>query len=187
MKQNKKLKKADKIYLLLLIFGLILFAFSTKIVLLVTGRNLDKKQIDISIMSPDIVHTIDQISDPEGLFKEVFVRGWAFNKSYQKSSKRYVTVIFRNEDFSYEILAEMGPRADVTNNLQEYDLSQNDIGFSFTFSIIAMQDGVYEMLIKAWEENGTPEIASTQRFFKVDKVTFTEVTDEIGHNLGPEE
>ncbi|HPX66284.1 MAG TPA: hypothetical protein PLW45_06745, partial [Anaerolineaceae bacterium] len=66
----------------------------------------------------------------------------------------------------------------------EYGLSQNDLGFNCTFSLIALQDGVYEMLIEAWEEGGTPEMISTNRFFQVDKGAFTEITDEIRQNLG---
>ena len=38
------MKKADMILILLLIFGVVLLIFSTKIVLLLTGRNLEKQE-----------------------------------------------------------------------------------------------------------------------------------------------
>lgn len=178
------MKKADKILVLFLIIGVVLLIFSTKIVLLITGKNLEKQQIDTSVLSTDFKYNVDQVSEPEGLLKEIFISGWVFNPSYQKSAKRYATIIFRGEDFAYELSADMWTREDVTKQYSEYGLSQNDIGFHCTFSLIAMQDGAYEMLIKAWEEGGTPEIISTNRFFQVNKGTFTEITDEMSHNLG---
>jgi hypothetical protein len=178
------MKKADKILVLFLIFGVVLLIYSTKIVLLLTGRNLEKQEIDTSVLSTGFKYNVDQVSDPEGLMKEVFIRGWIFNPSYQKSAKRYASVIFSGKDFAYELPTEMGTREDVTKHYSEYGLSQNDLGFNCTFSLIALQDGVYEMLIEAWEEGGTPEMISTNRFFQVDKGAFTEITDEIRQNLG---
>lgn len=180
------MKKADKLFLLLLLLGFVLLIFSTKIVLLVTGKNLEKKQIDTSDLSLDLKYEVDRIFEPEGLLKEIYIRGWVFNPSYQKNGKRYATIVFKADDFAYEFPAEMDTREDVTRHFSEYGLSQNDLGFNCIFSLIAMEDGVYEMLIKAWEEGGTPEMISTKRFFQVDKATFKEVTDEIEHSVNLE-
>lgn len=177
------MKKADMILILLLIFGVVLLIFSTKIVLLLTGRNLEKQEIDTTVLSTGFKYNVDQVSEPEGLLKEIFIRGWVFNPSYQKSAKRYASVIFSGNDFAYELPTEIGTREDVTKHYSEYGLSQNDLGFNCTFSLIALQDGVYEMLIKAGEEGGTPEIISTNRFFKVEKGTFMEIIDENGYSI----
>ena len=152
------MKKADKILALFLIIGVVLLIFSTKIVLLITGRSLEKQQIDTSVLSTDFKYNVDQVSEPEGLLKEIFFSGWVFNPSYQKSAKRYATIIFRGEDFAYELSADMWTREDVTKQYLNMDSPR----MTSVFLLFAHcdQDGAYEVLIKAWEEGGT-EIIST--------------------------
>ena len=79
------MKKADMILILLLIFGVVLLIFSTKIVLLLTGRNLEKQEIDTTVLSTGFKYNVDQVSEPEGLLKEIFIRGWVFNPLIKKA------------------------------------------------------------------------------------------------------
>ncbi len=146
---------------------------------------MEKQEIDTTVLSTGFKYNVDQVSEPEGLLKEIFIRGMGFQSLLsKKSAKRYASVIFSGNDFAYELPTEMGTREDVTKHYSEYGLSQNDLGFNCTFSLIALQDGVYEMLIKAGgEEGGTPEIISTNRFFKVEKGTFMEIIDENGYSI----
>jgi hypothetical protein len=169
------MNKSYKILLVFVVAGLILLLFSTKIVLLMTGNALEKKQIDTTITSPDLHYYIDIISPPEGLLKSIFIRGWAFDTKFQADSKRQITMILKSDTFAYEIPTFSESREDVRNAFPDYALTANDLGFGGTFSSIAIQEGKYELFLEVGEVGAETALVKTNKTFIKEGVQFEEV------------
>ena len=73
------MSKRIRIIMAVALTGLALLLFSTRIVLLATGFYLEKKEIDTTIISPDVLFNFDQFGSTGGLLKTYYIRGWALH------------------------------------------------------------------------------------------------------------
>ena len=77
----------------LVILAVVLILFSTKIALLVSGFNMQKKNADSFVQNQELKFGVDEITSPEGLLKTVRVHGWAFNPAHQLDTEKHITLI----------------------------------------------------------------------------------------------
>ncbi len=172
------MKQKKLLYCALIVVWITLFFFSTELVLLVNGYYLNKLQIDVSSQSQDVLFHLETFSSPEGLLKKVYFSGWAFNKNYQPNSERHVSLILKEANFAYEIQTNSSERGDVDVYFSDLDLGEVDLGFGGKFSILAIDDGTYELFIKVWEEGKEPTLKSTNQFFLKKKNAFMQISSE---------
>ena len=166
--EKKKFSIKTVLLIVLAIIWLGSLFFSTKIILLATGYNLTQTKDTLPNPSTEVKSYIDRVSAPEGLLKVVYYEGWAFHPDFKPDSKRHITVFLKSDGFVYELPTKTYSRTDVVNAFRkEYDsLTANDLGFIGSFSTIAIQDRVYEVVLKVWEENGSVWIKPTGKFFE---------------------
>ncbi|MDD2522061.1 MAG: hypothetical protein PHW11_04500 [Anaerolineaceae bacterium] len=162
----------------------LLFYFSTWLVLTATGYQLDKNTGDISATtSSDIRFDFNRFSSPEGILQKVHYEGWALNPFYIPASGWNVSLIFKEDEYFYELKSKAYPRRDVVRAFPELDFPSDDLGFFGSFSTIAIDDGVYELFIKLEEPDSDPIKISTNKFYEKKSNAFFEVEREVGFSL----
>ena len=169
------MSKRSKIIMAVALTGLILLLFSTRIVLLVTGYYLEKKDIDTTDTSADVMFNFDQFASTGGLMKTYYIRGWALHTGYQTNTEKNISIIFKTDNFAYEIKTTKIVRRDVAVHFSELNLEPEGLGFEETFSTIAFQDASYEMFVKVWETGKEALITTTNRHFIKEGSDFKEV------------
>jgi hypothetical protein len=171
---TKKVK--NKFLALFILLGITLLFSSTKIVLIASGYVLEKKiYLDTFVFSNDIKFNIERLTDPEGILNIVRFEGWAFNSNYKPDTERHVSLILKSNNIVYELPTIVGSRPDVPKAFVELNLQPHDLGFSGEFSIIAIEDGAYELYIKVWETGEEATLKSTDRYFEISRDQFKEV------------
>ena len=166
------------------VLWLLLFFFSTKLVLTAAGYNLEKHTDDIfATTSSDIRFDFNRFSSPEGVLRKVHYEGWALNPSYIPASGWNVSLIFKEDEYFYELKSKAYPRRDVVRAFPELDFPSDDLGFFGSFSTIAIDDGVYELFIKLEEPDSDPIKISTNKFYEKKSNAFFEVEREVGFSL----
>ena len=173
------MKTRNKVLIVLLLFGIVLLFSSTKILLTVTGYNLKKQDIDVSMATEESVnYHIGKFSSPEGIMRIISFEGWALNPGYKTNSRRHVSLILKSEDTAYEVPSTGYSRPDVSTHFSNLKLDPNDLGFTGKFSILALQDGTYELFIKAWEVGKAPFLRSTNKIFVKTGESFEELPNK---------
>ena len=92
--------------------------------------------------------------------------GWAFAENYQPNTSKRVSLILQSENDMYEIETTTYSRPDVPAAFKEFDLTPEDLGFTGSFSMIGIKNGVYELLLKTSEDGKNVEIISTNKFYQ---------------------
>jgi len=171
-----KEKVKFKYLILFILLGMTLLFLSTKITLIASGYALEKKIcLDAFVLSNDIKFNIERLTDPEGILNIVRFEGWAFNSNYKPDTERHVSLILKSNNIVYELSTIGGSRPDVPKAYMELNLQPHDLGFSGEFSIIAIEDGIYELYIKVWETGEEATLKSTDRYFEISRDQFKEV------------
>lgn len=169
------MSKRSRILIVVALTGLVLLLFTTRIVLLATGYYLEKKEIDTTSLSPDVLFNFDQFGSTGGLLKTYYIRGWALNTGYESDTEKNISIIFKADTFGYEIKPSKVVRRDVAVYYSELNLKPEGLGFEDTFSTIAFKDGTYEMFVKVWETGKEALITTTNRHFIKEGSDFKEV------------
>lgn len=159
----------------LVILAVVLLLFSTKIALMMSGYNMVKKNADFFPQNKEIQLYVDKVISPEGKLKTVQIRGWAFNPSHQLETEKNIALILKAKNFYYIIPTEIVSRPDVEAHFKDIKLKAEDLGFKGTFSMLALDDGDYELFVKVWEGDQEVSYRSTSRFFNKTKGEFTEI------------
>lgn len=172
------MSKRIRIIMAVALTGLALLLFSTRIVLLATGFYLEKKEIDTTIISPDVLFNFDQFGSTGGLLKTYYIRGWALHTGYESDTEKNISIIFKADTFGYEIKPSKIVRRDVAVYYSELNLKPEGLGFEDTFSTIAFKDGTYEMFVKVWETGREASITTTNRHFIKEGNSFKEIFED---------
>lgn len=176
--KKRKLMKKQTIAIIaiaILIIAVVLLLFSTKIALLVSGFNMQKKNADSFVQNQELKYGVDEITSPEGMLKTVRVHGWAFNQAHQLDTEKHITLILKAKRSYYEVSTEMTSRPDVANHFSDLNLNADDLGYIGTFSIIALEDGDYELFVRVWEGKEELSFLSMNRFFNKTEGVFREI------------
>lgn len=172
------MKKNKWLILIIIAISVVLLLSSTKIVLLLTGYNLEKKKLDNTPLSEDIVFWLEKFSEQKGVLNVISFEGWAINKNYAPDAERNVSLILRAEEYYYELPGDCYKRQDVANHFSELGLNPDGLGFQGSFSTIPIKNGKYELYIKVWESNKEPGLHSMNRYFVKSKNKLTEVAEK---------
>ena len=159
----------------LVILAVVLVLFSTKIALLVSGYNMPKKNADILPQNQEVKFWVDKITSPEGLLKTVRIHGWAFNPAHRIETEKHITLILKAKNSYYEVPTKIVSRPDVANHFSDLNLNADDLGYIGTFSIIALEDGDYELFVRVWEGKEELSFLSMNRFFNKTEGVFREI------------
>lgn len=170
-------------YVSLVILWLILIFFSTDLILLATGNRLQQVYIDTTVLSPNIRYNIERFSSPEGILGVVNFEGWALNTTYKANSQKKVSFILKNDNHTYELSTVEYKRPDVSEAFKELNLSPEGLGFTGSFSTIAVKNGTYDLFIKLWEIGETAEIMSTGKSYHIGGLNLYEETKLVGQLL----
>lgn len=170
-------------YILFVILWLVLFIFSTDLILLATGNRLRQVSIDTTVLSPNIRYNIERFSSPEGVLGVVNFEGWALNTTYITDSKKQISLILKSDKHAYELPTEGYKRPDVSEAFKELNLSPEGLGFTGSFSTVAIKPGTYELFIKLWETSKNAEIMSTGKFYRVIGLNLVEENKLVGQLL----
>lgn len=167
------MNKKHKLLIAIVVLWLVLFLFSTKIVLLLSGYYLPSSPSHDIQLSETINFHIERFSEPEGVLGVVRFEGWAFNMQYEPETEKNVSLIFKNENQIYEVKTFGYSRLDVAESYAQYNLTPEGLGFTGSFSIFALKDGTYEVFIKVWEDGKSAEMMFTNRIYsKVNNAFF---------------
>lgn len=161
-----------------ILIGIVLLLFSTRIILLLTGYSLSKVQIETKNFSQDIAWSIDNINAPVGILDLVYFNGWAFDRTFPTSLERNISFILKTDGYAHEIKAKTFSLPNIAEYFEAQNVTSEGLGYTGSFSTIALQDGKYELLIKYWDERNTPAIVYTGRVFVKGGGDFEEIPRE---------
>lgn len=170
-------------YILFVILWLVLFIFSTDLILLATGNRLQQESIDTTVLSPNIRFNIERFSSPEGILGVVNFEGWALNTTYKADSQKKVSLILKTDNHAYELSTVEYARPDVSAEFKELNLSPEGLGFTGSLSTTAIKSGTYELFIKLWEIGETAEIMNTGKIYHISGLNLFEEAKIVGQLL----
>lgn len=169
------MKTRIKGLLVFILIGVVLLLFSTRLILMLTGYKLSKEQIDTTVLAQDIAFSIDNINTPKGLLDLVYFNGWAFDKTFPTSLERNISFILKTDGYAHEIPAKTFSMPNIAEYFEAQNVTSEGLGYTGSFSTIALQDGKYELFIKYWDERNSPAIVFTGRIFVKGGGAFEEI------------
>lgn len=158
-----------------ILVGLVLLLFSTRLILILTGYSLSKVQIETKNLSQDIAWSIDSINAPAGILDVVYFNGWAFDRTFPSSLERNISFILKTDGYAHEITAKTFSMPNIAEYFEAQNVTSEGLGYTGSFSTIALQDGKYELFIKYWDERNSPAIVFTGRIFVKGGGAFEEI------------
>lgn len=164
IKKNIK-NKAFKTWLIITIFVLVYLLFANQLIALFF--------VDVSMpeyvsephlpISSDTYSGIDSISLTSSFTQEVNIKGWAVSNNGENNDERYVEVFLFSGKKWYRVRALTVLRLDLQNTLTKINIMGRYNGFMVDFSMLNMDNGIYDIYMYVHENDTAFGLSATGR------------------------
>ena len=160
-------KKKWMILITIIFFWMI---FSTKIITQLANSGIEIKEVDIlkDSTNSSIYYWIDEATSSDDLLNTLSIYGWLVSQPDDELNQKEVAVIFKSDEKTYEIQADIFPENTVSTMLENKDLniSNENIRFGISFSTLMMENGIYQMCLQCKGNERTYGFVETNIFFE---------------------
>lgn len=173
--KKRHIKGKYLLYALGMTVILLWLLFSTRIISKAVNGDIvkisDFETLLDTYMQDDVIMNADEFQYDGGMLDSFSVSGWALCDTEDDNTGRYSRIILRGEK-CYELTPSIEVRFDVPgwvrNNFNKPEMKiSNYTGFEGSFSLLDVEDGIYDIYLCCWENEKNHGIADT--LFQIEK------------------